>query len=73
MNDSELIDYVQQAFHMEDEKHQQLLDIATMKEVHSSISSTEIGLYLQCILILSLFGSSTRPHGNEVTTNLFSF
>ena len=34
MNETELIDYVQQAFHMEDEKHKQLLDIATMKEVH---------------------------------------
>ena len=38
MNETELIDYVQQAFHMEDEKHKQLLDIATMKEVvHHSL------------------------------------
>ena len=33
VNEAELISYVQQAFHMEDEKHQQLLEIATMKEV----------------------------------------
>lgn len=32
VNEAELISYVQQAFHMEGEKHQQLLDIATMKE-----------------------------------------
>ena len=37
MNETELIDYVQQAFHMEDEKHKQLLDIATMKEVQQFI------------------------------------
>ena len=33
MNETELINYVQEAFHMESEKHQQLLEIATMKEV----------------------------------------
>ena len=33
MNETELINYVQEAFHMEGEKHQQLLEIATMKEV----------------------------------------
>ena len=33
VNETELINYVQQAFHMEEEKHQQLLEIATMKEV----------------------------------------
>ena len=32
MNETELISYVQEAFHMESEKHQQLLEIATMKE-----------------------------------------
>ena len=33
VNETELINYVQEAFHMESEKHQQLLEIATMKEV----------------------------------------
>ena len=33
MNETEMINYVQEAFHMESEKHQQLLEIATMKEV----------------------------------------
>ena len=37
VNEAELISYVQQAFHMEGEKHQQLLDIATMKEVLTSL------------------------------------
>ena len=33
VNETELINYVRDAFHMEEEKHQQLLEIATMKEV----------------------------------------
>ena len=33
VNEQELINYVQDAFHMDEEKHQQLLEIATMKEV----------------------------------------
>eukprot|EP00092_Neocalanus_flemingeri_P041502 GFUD01045197.1.p1 GENE.GFUD01045197.1~~GFUD01045197.1.p1 ORF type:complete len:1194 (+),score=262.01 GFUD01045197.1:849-4430(+) len=32
VNETELINYVRDAFHMEEEKHQQLLEIATMKE-----------------------------------------
>jgi len=32
VNEAELISYVKDAFHMEEEKHQQLLEIATMKE-----------------------------------------
>ena len=33
VNETELINYVRDAFHMDEEKHQQLLEIATMKEV----------------------------------------
>ena len=33
VNDGELIKHIQESFHMEEEKHQQLLEIATMKEV----------------------------------------
>jgi hypothetical protein len=33
VNEVELINHVQSSFHMEKEKHEQLLEIATMKEV----------------------------------------
>ena len=33
ISETELISHVQAAFHMEDDKHEQLFDIATMKEV----------------------------------------
>ena len=39
VNETELIKYVQEAFHMEQEKHQQLLEIATMKEVRTLFAS----------------------------------
>jgi predicted transposase YbfD/YdcC len=36
VNETELINYVRDAFHMDEEKHQQLLEIATMKEVSNN-------------------------------------
>ena len=57
VNETELINYVQEAFHMESEKHQQLLDIATMKEV---LLNCEIPSYLITFTIRFMYEDYIR-------------
>ena len=70
ISETELISHVQAAFHMEDDKHEQLFDIATMKEVSPtfimlwifSASDDWVIMLLDCRCVCSACGGG----GNSI-------